>query len=315
MEDNEQVKKGISKKVIAIIVAAVLVVGGSVAALVLITGSPKAQYFKAEKSSIAFLGDKIEERYQPEFDWAEKTMENPVENTVELSGQYNGPPTGGMSMSTEQLINNSTLTMSSQLNQDENQLATDLQVNFGGIEMKDIKLFLDADNAIVQLPFLDEILQIKDTDLSELLQEADPSLDGAEIDFEALFKQMDGMLSDEDKEYLMDEYLMMVYNELPDEAFEKEDETVNVQDQSVNADKITFSLSEEQLKELITVVLEKAKDDDQLKDIIEEQIRNQLGIFATGSLPAEMKDEVNKMMEDFEKSIDETLKGLEDYQI
>src|SRR5699024_11267718 len=67
------------------------------------------------------------------------------------------------------------------------------------------------------------------TDLSELLQEADPSLDGAEIDFEALFKQMDGMLSDEDKEYLMDEYLMMVYNELPDEAFEKEDETVNVQ--------------------------------------------------------------------------------------
>ncbi|TFJ93937.1 DUF6583 family protein [Lentibacillus salicampi] len=315
MEENDQTKKGMPKKFIAIIVAAVLVVGGSVAAFILITGSPKAQYFKAEQNTVEFMADKVEERYQPEFDWAKKRLDNPVENTVELSGQYNGPPTSGMGMSPEQLINNSTLTVTSQLNQEENQLATDLQLDFGGIEMKGIKMFLDADNAVVGLPFLEEALQIQDTDLSKLLQESDPTFDGAEIDFEALFNQMDGILSEEDKEYLMSEYLMMVYNELPDDAFENESETVDVQGESIDTEKITFSLTEEQLKELITTVLEKAKDDDQLKKIIEQQIRSQFGIFTSGSLPAEMEGEVNTAMEDFRKSIDEALNELEDFQI
>ncbi|WP_010532441.1 DUF6583 family protein [Lentibacillus jeotgali] len=315
MEENEQNKKGISKKVIAIIVAAVLIVGGSAAAFVLITSSPKAEYFKAEKNTVEFLGEKVEERYQPEFDWAESTRENPTENTVELSAKYNGPPTGGMGMSPGQVINNSTLTMTSQFNPDENRLATDLQVNFAGVEMKDIKLFMGGDNAFLQLPFLEEVLTIQDSELSRLLQEADPAFKGAEIDFEALFKQVDGLLSEEDKEYLTDEYLMMIYNELPDDAFKSENETVTVQDESVDAEKITFSLSEEQFKEMIQTVLEKAKDDDRLKEIVEKQIRNQFGIFTSGSLPAEMENEVSSAMKDYEKSIDEALNELADFQI
>lgn len=163
--------------------------------------------------------------------------------------------------------------------------------------------------------FLEEVLTIQDSDLSKLLQESDPAFEGAEIDFKALFNQMDGMLSEEDKEYITDEYLMMVYNELPDDAFDTENETVTVQDESIDAEKITFSLTEEQFKELITTVLEKAKDDDRLKEIVEKQIRNQFGIFTSGSLPAEMENEVSTAMEDFEKSIDEAINGLEDFQV
>ncbi|GGJ84504.1 hypothetical protein GCM10007063_03800 [Lentibacillus kapialis] len=315
MEESGQNKKGLSKKVIAIIVAAIVIVGGSAAAFVLITGSPKAEYFKAEKNTVEFLTEKVQERYQPEFEWVETTMENPTENTVELSGEYNGPPTGGMGMSPEQVINNSTLTMTSQLDQDNKQLATNLQVNFAGVEIKDIKLFMDSDNAFLQLPFLKEVLTIQDSDLSKLLQESDPAFEKTEIDFEALFKQMDGMLSEKDREYLTDEYLMMIFNELPDDAFETKKETVSVQDESVDAEKITFSLTEKQVKELLTTILEKAKDDDQLKEIVEKQMRNQFGMFTSGSLPGDMESEIDTAMEDFEKSIDEAISETKDLQI
>ncbi|SFB24469.1 hypothetical protein SAMN04488072_11143 [Lentibacillus halodurans] len=316
MEQNGEAKKGIPKKYIAIIVAALLVIGGSVAAFVLKTGSPKAQYFSAEKNTIEFITEKVEERYQSEFDWAKTTMENPTENSLELSAEYNGPPSNGMGMSPEQLINNSTIQLTSQLNQDENQLAADLQMNFAGIDINDVSMYVDADNVQLELPFLEEGLQIKDDDLTALLQEADPSLNDFNIDFEQLFNQMDGMLSDEDQSYIADEYFAMIYNELPDDAFESADETVTVQDESIDTEKITLQLSEQEVKELVTTVLEKMKNDDQLKEIIKDQIKmQQFGIFASNTMPAEMENEVDTMMEDFEQSIDETINGLEDFQI
>ncbi|MFD1362209.1 hypothetical protein [Lentibacillus salinarum] len=314
MEENA--KKGVPKKYIAIIVVAVLIVGGSVAAFMVVTGTPKAQYFKAEKNTIEFLAEKGEERYQPEFDWAETTMENPIENTLELSAEYNGPPSNNMGMGPEQLLNQSTLQLTSQLNQDNNRMAADMQLNFGGIEMNNISMYLDADNARLQLPFLEEILQINDSELSELLQEADPALNDVNMDFEYIFNQMDGMLSDEDQAYITEEYLTMVYGELSSDAFATADETVTVQDESVDTKKITLQLSEQDVKELTTTILEKMKHDDQLKDIIEAQIKQQqFGMFASNTMPAEMENEVNTMMDDFEQSIDEAINGVEDFQI
>lgn len=317
MVENEQSKKGFSKKVIAIIITTILIVGGAAAAgaFFFLAGSPKAEYFKAEKNTAEFLTEKVEERYQPEFDWLEKATESPIENTVELSAEYNGPPINTNGMSPDQIINNSTISITSQVDQDEKQMATSLKGSFGGIEIDDIKLHVDSDNAFVQLPFLEEILTIKDSELSELLQEVDPTFADAEIDFESLFNQMDGLLSEEDKEYLNKEYTMMVYDELPDDAFETADESVEIKGESIDSEKITFALSEEQLKDLMITVLEKAKDDERLKAIIEKQIKNQVGIFAADSLTAEMETEIKTTMEEFENSIDDAIDEIEDIQI
>ncbi|SFD59612.1 hypothetical protein SAMN05216238_102342 [Lentibacillus persicus] len=315
MEQNTT-KKRMPKTLIAIIVAAVLVIGGSAAAFALITGSPKAQYFQAEKNTIEFLTDSVKERYQPEMDWREHSMENPTENAVELSAEYNGPPSSGMGMGPEQILNNSTIAFTSQVDQDNHQMNADLQMNFAGIEINDIGMYLDSDKARLQLPFLDEALQITDENLGPLLQDADPSLSEIKIDFEAIFNQMEGTLPEEDREYIADEYLSMIYSELPDDAFTEEQEKVTVQEQSIDTTKITLNLSEQQLKALITTVLEKMKNDDDLKEIIEEQIRmQQYGVFASDSLPNDMENDVTAAMDDFDQSIDDAISGLEDYQI
>lgn len=311
-------KKGFSKKVVAIIIViALLVIGGSVTAYVLLTQSAKAQYFKAEANTIEFISKKVEERYQPEFDWATQAKENPTETTLELSAEYNGSPTVGTGMKAKQIINNSTIQLTTQLDQDEKQLATDVQVKFGGIEVKDISVYLDANKLMLQLPFLKESLQIKDTELGDLLQEADPAaFTGTDIDFNTFFASMDGLLSEKDKEYLQEKYIKMIYKELPGDAFKTTEETVKVQDKSVKTKKITLSLSEKQIKNLVTTVLEKMKKDDRLKEMIKEQLKlQQFGSLSSKTMADPMESEIDTIMKDFEKSIDQAIDGIKDFQI
>lgn len=58
---------------------------------------------------------------------------------------------------------------------------------------------------------------------------------------------------------------MFIYDELPDDAFESENEDVEVNGDSISAEKITMNLSEDQFKSLITSVLEKMKGDEQFQ--------------------------------------------------
>ncbi|MGY0693126.1 hypothetical protein ACW2QC_10100 [Virgibacillus sp. FSP13] len=310
--NSEEAKKGFSKKIIAIIVAALLVVGGGVTAYVLITGSDKAQYFTAEKNTIEFMKERINERYQSEFDWRKQTEENPTEAAVELSANYNDPTSGGYGMmNPQEIINNSSLTLTTQTDLQENKVAADIQANLGEMEIGDINLFLDADKVMLGLPFLQETLQLKDRDLGKLLHEADPTFPKDEtIDFNSFFEMAKG-LPEDDQEYLTEEYITTIYDEIPDEAFDSSDETVKVDKESFDTKKITLHLSEQKVKDILSTTLKKAKDDKRLKKIITEQMEiQQFGLsseFAGVDIDQEIKN--------FEKGLDEAIKGLKDAHI
>ncbi|GAA0601140.1 hypothetical protein GCM10009001_17170 [Virgibacillus siamensis] len=308
--NNGNKKQGLSKKVIAILVVALVIIGGSVAAYALMTGSAKAQYFLAEKNTIEFIGEQLEERYQPEFDWAKQASENPTETAIELSAEYNGPPAMGMPVN-PQILNNATIDLTTQLDQQESELSTDVQVNFGGLAINDISVYMNADDLMLQLPFLQKTIKITDKGLSELLKESGPTING-ELDFNTFFKSMNGALSEEDRKYIKEEYLTFIYEQLPKDAFQSAEETVKVQDKSIDAKKITMQLSEKQVKNMITSVLEKMKKDDKLKGMIKDQIKmQQFGTLSAGT----MANPVQNAMENFDKSLEEAIKGVKVFQI
>lgn len=312
--NNGNKKQGPSKKIIAILVVALIVIGGSVTAYALLTGSAKSQYFLAEKNTIEYIGENLEERYQPEFDWAEQASENPTETAFELSAKYNGPPAAGMGIN-PQMINNSTIELITQMDKKEAELSTNINVNFGGVAINDISIYMNADDLLLQLPFLQETLKITDKNLSKLITESDPAMTG-ELDFNTIFKSMNGALSEEDKEYFKKEYLTYMYEQLPEDAFKTSEETVKVQDKSVDTEKITMNLSEKQVKEILTSVLEKMKKDDKLKEMIKEQIElQQLGTLSSGTMGSSMQGSVQAAIENFDKSIDKAIDGLKDFQI
>ncbi|GAQ18942.1 flagellar basal body protein FliL [Oceanobacillus picturae] len=310
VNNTPEKKKGVSKGLIAIIVAAVLVIGGSVAAFVLLDNSAKAQYFLAEKNSLDYIGDKFEDRYQPEMDWLETSEENPTESTVELSAEYNDPNGGmgyGMGLDPSQIINNSTITLTTAADMEEKQISTELAASFGGMEIDGVQFHVTAEKILLGLPFINEILQLKDEDLGPLLKEVDPeTFTGEEsMNLEQLFEGTNS----EDLEYFKEEYGKMIFEELPEDAFEQTEESIKVQDQSLDTEKISLHLSEEQVKDIIVKTLEKMKDDEKLKEMIREQMAlQQFGGTA-------MSPDADQFIADFEAGLEEGIDEIDKVSI
>ncbi|UJL45016.1 hypothetical protein KFZ58_11345 [Virgibacillus sp. NKC19-16] len=309
--NNGEKKKGFSKGLIAIIITVVVVAGGSVAAFVLLNFSEKEQYFLAEKNSLEFMGEKMEERYQQELDWLEQSQETPMQQTVELAAEYNDPNemSGIGTVSPSQIINNSTISITGASDMENEQASAEIQANIGGMEIDGFNFYVTAEDVTAGLPFMNELLQLKDEDFGSLMQQLDPNAFTGEenMNLESLFEGTDTF--NEDIEYFQEEYGEMVYNELPDDAFESTDETIQVNDESLDTEKITFHLTEEQLKELITIVFEKMQQDDRIKEMMREQ-------FVAGSMgtPA-MEGEIDQFINEYETAIGDVVNGLEDFQI
>lgn len=308
--DNGNKKKGISKGLIAFIVA-VLVVGGSVAAYVMLNFSAKEKYFLAEKKSADFMMEKFEDRYKPELDWAEQTKEKPKESTISLSGEYNDPYGGGFdTMGPEQFINNSTIELQTATDMKEQQIAAKLKANIGEMTIDDVNFYLDADQILFGLPFIDELLQVKDDDIGNILHEIEPeSFTGEEdFDLEDIFQGENGFLTEDDMEYLKKEYIDMIYDELPDKAFDSSNEKIDVDGDSLKTEKITFHLTEEQIKELLTKVLDKMEKDKKLKEMLKDQLAMQ-------QVGESMDEDIDEMLNEFETGIADAKDNLEDFKI
>lgn len=310
--------KGTSKKIIIFIITAFLIVGGSVAAFVLLNFSDKQKYFLAEKNSFEVIGEQVENRFEPELNWQEKVQDNPTESTLELSATYNDPVASTSTFGPAQIINNSTLTINNSMDLKEKKMATKISGAFGGITIDGLNFYLTSEKLLVELPFLKELLQVKEGNIGNLLHQIDPEIYTGKdkVDFDTFFNGSK-VLPEDDQEYLKTEYLEMLYDELPDEAFNATDETVEVNSTSYDTEKITFHLTEEQLKELLTTTMEKMKDDERLKEIIRKQIAIQslgAGVSTTNIAPG-LENDIDVMMEEFDNSLDNAIKELESFQI
>lgn len=301
-----------SKKVILIIVTALVVVvgGGGVTAYVMLTKSDKAEYFKAEASTFEYMKDRMGEQFEPELDWSEKTKENPIDMSADLSAEYQDPNNmaGGNDMfDIEDIVNNASLTFNSQLDLDEHQMNTGLEADIAGFELDDFNMYLDDDALAINLPFMDESLQINNEDLSDLIQ-MDPEAEDVDIDFSSLFESAEGV-PDEDIDHLKEEYLVSVYDDLSKDQFDSEKENVDVDGDEVKAKKITIDLSEEDVKEIIVSVLEKAQDDEELQEIVKERLQAQMMGLSAEEADVDLETDVEAL---FNEDLDEAIDFVED---
>src|SRR5690625_5033300 len=114
MTDEKTEQKGMKGKWSIIIIIAIAIIGGATTIFLLLPGSDKETYFLAERDSYNVLSEEIEERFENELEWAEMAEENPTESKIDLSAEYNDPTAFGGVSEVEEMINNSTITITSQ---------------------------------------------------------------------------------------------------------------------------------------------------------------------------------------------------------
>ncbi len=308
---NQTEKKKSPKGLIAIIVAIAVLVGGAAVAMSMISSSLKVSYFKAEKDSYDFIAEQLKEKYAPELEWYNKTKENAIESKIDISANYNSPVQEAMVMDPAQIINNSTLTVLTQTDMENKEISAELSANVAGISIEGLNLFITADDLLLQTPFINELLQLKDEDIGSLLNELDPDSfdDEPSIDFAEIFERQGVFLNAEEKDYLKKEYLDLLYDEISEESFISTNETIEVNGQSVKTEKVEMALTEEEMKELLALTFDKMKDDKRVKEIIKNQLLyGQIG----GSL---LETEIEEALDELESGLNQAKQGVANLHI
>lgn len=290
------------KKVIPILVTVLLLVIGSVtAAILFLKKSPKEQYFLAEIDSAKYMVELFKDRYKDELAWVDVAKQKPVKYEYDLSLQYDGPEDEYADMLNDVL---SGISAKVTLQQDpvENVVSADFKGSFMDVKLENFTGYATPEKILIDLPFSEKYIQLKDNDFGKLMKNFDENYSGQEKLGLGDILENRNLLTEEQSKYLLDEYVKYMYKELPEDAFTKESETIDVHGKSLKTDRITMSLSGEDAQNLLLKVLEKAKSDDKLKATL-------LDILKKSSGP-EIDEAVAMIEEEFESGLDEAIKEL-----
>ncbi|HLR14281.1 MAG TPA: DUF6583 family protein [Bacillota bacterium] len=304
---QEQPKSGLSKKTLAIIFGLLLIIGGSVTAYILLDQTTKEKYFSAEKETLDFLGEQFEEKFKLESAWSEKTSEQASKSEHRMNVRLGEADLGGGHVggfNTLDLLSNATLLFDIQRDPNEKAVALHLGVDFANMDLGNIGATVSEHDLYVELPFTEDILHIQDSEINELLYEIDPYTfsEPDPIDFDSLFDVFSNdLFADDDMEYLQEEYIEYMYDELPETAFEEENDSIEVHGKKIKANKITFHLTEDELKTLLEDVLRKLTNDDRVKEMVTDVLESELSI--TDSMSPGDQELMDEILQDFETTL------------
>lgn len=262
-------KKGLTILGVSVGVIAVLAVGAYILFQTMVN-NPKNNYLMAELDDVEGTFELFEERFESELDWYEYAEENAIESTLGITAETNDP--SFQEMGIDQMINNSNIDLT--IGQDmANEVSTmGLNADIAGLSISDVNAYITGEKAGLTLPFIEEYMVVNEADAATFLNTLDPATftGEEEIDYSMFFET--SALTETQREYFIDEYSTFIRENLPDDAFESESEEITVGDNTVNADKLTMTLTEEQIHTFLKDLFNKMAEDEELANIIETQM-------------------------------------------
>lgn len=284
------------KKTWIIAIIAALVVGGGASAFFIFSKSPKEQYFYSEIKTIQHMMELVETRYDNEAEWVNIASSKATDSIYEFSGEFDG----NTEPQIEEMLSNSQFTIRIASDPKEREVETEINATVLGIDLEPVKAFITTEEIIVGLPFYDQLIQLKDKDFGQLMTTLDPNYAGNDSLGLDSFLGENGIYTEENMEYLKDEYAMFIYESIPEEAFTVADDTVDVAGESVKAEKVVMTLTEAQVQKIITDVLEKAKKDPKFEEMVKESTESfidQLNLASSTVEPVSFEDTMNDLIE------------------
>lgn len=263
-----------SKKIIAIIAAVVVVLGGAGAgAYYFLTSTPKNQYLLSEKEAYDTTNTYISERFKEELDIQNNMSGEAYKGELSLNAEVPGTVLSEMDIP-ESMVNSSEIKflMANDPKSKTSQLA--IQPTIASTEIGNIAWSADENFQYIEAPVLEEPLKFSNEaileGLGKVLGESLTDVEGLSNDTLNLNTLMSATITSEEIDSLTQHYLKFVLEQLKDESFAKEDAEVDVFGEKKKLEKLTLKLTEKEMKDLIITVLEEAKKDKDLKEIVKK---------------------------------------------
>lgn len=315
VNDVDQLKKStewLKRRSTAILIV-LLLTGVAVAALITLSKTAKQKYFDAENSSFEFVKNAFDEKYTPEITWQQQIREKPAKSTYTLSANLEDYSNDYYMFNPTAIINHSSLLIETESDFNKKKHAAKFNVNLGAIDVGDASFYLTDDHLVLNLPFLQEALLVKDKDIGKILHQLNDNIDPeAELDFNSFFDGIHALLTEKQKDYIMKEYGDLIFEKLPEEAFTSSKESIEIQDNLINTEKIEFHLSETNVKRLLTLVIDKMSTDEHLKAIIHEILMKYIRPgLKVSSAPSYIKQSINGFLDHYEEILQQIKDDLD----
>lgn len=298
---EQRVQKKSKGLIIGLIIALFFVGAGGVSAFFLFNKSPKTEYLLAEANSAKQMSEVFKGRYQNELKWVETQEKKPVESNIDLSAEWTDSNVDIYMQEIQSLVNNSNITIKNVYDPVKKEIEVGVGGALGSTKIDLGKLFITEEKLLADLPFAKDLIQFKDQDFGKLMKELDDSYEGQdELGLAKLFDRS-VMSGEELHTYLTEEYMTHFIEELSSDSFTSDNEEIEVFDQKIKAEKLTMTLSEEEIKNLMKELIEKVRTDEKIKELLKDAASEQL---AYTTFPQdEFAIGMDELMEDFDETL------------
>lgn len=286
-----------NKKILfSIIAGVVLLVGGVVGAFTLIK-SPKEAYLYAEYKTANSAIEQLENRFKEELKWKDTVQSSPTKMDIEFSANVDADY-GLMDYEILDALNSSSVNLTIQSNPKDSTYAFSAGANILDYAIDPFTAYLTDEKVIGEMPFQDEALEMS---IEKLLDFSERELSNVciqEEDFKRLMEQQ-GLLTEEDLEYLKDELIPAIYKAIPDEAFKKEDNN------------LTMELSGNDIENLLDATAKTLENDEVVKRIVNDYINlvGECEFYTAEELIDEITDNLSSIRVDISIKSVLTVKG------
>ncbi|MBM7551184.1 DUF6583 family protein [Thalassobacillus pellis] len=293
------------KSWVFVIVTVVLVAGiGATAFGMLKNNNPMARYLSAEKNTLEkqmnlmdeFSGDmeEVQEKMLKEAFKTESTIKADVDITE------GGQNLGAMLPMIQGLISSAQLETTQMLDPETKDTFMAFDLLLQGQSLGNAEIYQTDEKTAVKVPFLyEKYFSLQNNKLGELLARSGQPVDMNEIPNLAEY-QTSGLTAEEAEEIVSD-YAIALVKELESDQFALE-KGVNFEGKEL--DKVTVTLSEEEAKDLITVLVEKMKKDERIWKLFENQL--------SFNLP---EGQAENAVKEGKSSLDELIAGIDQLQL
>lgn len=281
-----------SKGLIIGLIAALLVLGGGAAAYFYMTNTPKNAYLLSEKQSMENITKYVESRFSEEMKFQEKMKDESYISTVKLGADVPEALVEGAGVP-KSVIDASNIVFEVAHNGKEEFSKLGITPTIADNKIGEFAWGADKDKQYISAPVLDKPLSVPNDKIVETLKKLDASVveEGMTNETLNLNNILSGAtVSQDELNKIRDRYIDVFVDSVKDENFKKDKEKVSVFGEDKNLDKLTMDLKREDVKKIVIAMLEQAKDDKELHDLIKTQAQGK-----------DIKKEIDDILKDAKK--------------
>ncbi|WP_414049013.1 hypothetical protein [Macrococcus animalis] len=280
--------------ILGIIAALVLLIGGGgAAAYFFLTNSPKNAYLLSEQESMKTMQDYFNKRFENETKFQEKIKDDSYAVNLKLGADVPETIVSQMGVP-KSVIDSSNIVVDMAHDSKEKLSNLSITPTIADNKLGEFAWQADDKNQYLSAPVLNDVLSIPNDKIVETIKKISgpsTSTEGMTNDTLNLNNVLgNAQVSQEDVNKIIDRYSKTIADNLNDEQFKKDKEKVKIFDEEKDLEKLTMTLQPKDVKNILTKVLEQAKDDKELKELITKQAKDA----------------------DYDKELDKALKELKD---